>query len=287
MAPRNKPPATGTEVAKTSDVVNLPETIERLDEAMLAEMQGVEGAGRSDHAEDLGTPLMYIAQSNTPQVNKNDAKFVKGLEAGMVFNNLTGQFFDAEGEGVGFLPCYYKVVYDEWTPRDDGGGYHGEHPRDTELLRSAKPFVNPKTGKTRGDIFVLDNGNHLKLTHKYFCILEKTWRPIVIPMASTNLGASRMLQNMIDAQQVIVGDRIVTKPAFWSRFLLKTGYKEFDEGSAYVFNVSLNGSNENKMLRDLCKVFALSCQRGNVKIAQPIDDNAASSGNVDDKDIPV
>lgn len=285
--------ATGTEVVETKDA-GVPVTVKQivpgikvLDDDMAAELEGVEGAGRSDRAEDRGTPLLYIAQKMSPQVDKKQAAaYIEGLEVGNVFNSVTKEFYDAEGDGLEILPCYYRVNWNEWTPRDEGGGFHGSHPRDTDLLKHAKPFVD-KNGKVRRDIFVMDNGHELRLTSHYFCILPQTWRPIIIPMASSNLGAARVLQGMIDAQLVQVGERIVPAPGFWTRYLLSTAFKEFDEGNAYTYVVRSLGPNDNKALREHCKAFALACKNNEVKVAQPVDDGTASEGSVGDKDIPV
>jgi hypothetical protein len=290
MAKKQQPAPTGTEVVHHEEVGGVPAKVNQivpgialLSDDMASEIEGVEGAGRSDSAEDRGTPLMYIAQKMSPQVERKDAAFIDGLEVGNVFNNITREFYDAEGDGVEVLPCFYRMNWNEWTPRDEGGGFHGSHPRDTPLLKNAKPFVHPKTGKVRRDIFIMDNGHQLKLTAHYFCILVQTWRPIIIPMASTNLGAARTLQGMIDAQLVQVGSRIVNKPAFWTRFLLKTAYEEFDEGTAYKYVISSLGENQNKALREHCKSFALSCLKNEVKMAAPVDETSANSGD----DIPV
>lgn len=243
------------------------------DENTLAELTGVEGAGRSDHVEDRGTPLLYLAQKGTPQIDKKQANYVKGLEVGMAFNNLTGEHWDAENEGVVLLPCFFRVTWDEWTPRDEGGGFHGSHPRDVDM---AALKATPREG--RADIYDLPGGNELKLTHAYFCVVESTWQPIVVPMSSTNLGASRKIQSLIDAQKIQVNGRIVTKPAFWSRFVFRSVYDENDQGSWYKWTASIDGPTESPQLRDFCKQFALSCARNEVKVSAPSSETGGKEG---------
>jgi len=258
--------------------------IEKLDDEMLAELEGVEGAGLSDNVEDRGTPLLYLAQKNSPQVEPRDAKYIEGLKPGMAFNNLTGEKYDAENDGIVFLPCFMKMTWDEWTPRDNGGGFHGSHDRNTPLIRKAKPFIHPKSKKTRRDIYVMDNGHELKLTARYYGVIAATWSPIVLPMASTNLGCSTKLQALISAMKIETGGRIIPKPAFWTKFLLKTTYETNDDGNWFQWTAGIEGKNEDKQLREFCKAFAMAASRNEVKEAAPVEE---MGGAPNDDDIPV
>ena len=278
--PKNLPANVSTMVSSSN--------IAKLSEAEMKEMAGVEGAGLSDSVEDRGTPLLYIAQKGSPQVDERDAKYLQGLKPGMAFNNLTGEMFDAEKEGVPFLPCFMRVAWTEWTPRDSGGGFHGEHPRNVDMNRlRAKPWSHPKKpDKVRRDIFVLPNGHELKLTHKYYGIIVPTWSPIIVPMASTSLGCSTRIQGLIQAQKVAAGNRIVTKPGVWNIFNLKTTYEKNDDGNWFQWSASIQGPNDNVGLREAAKQFAILCAQGTVKEASPTED-VAVGGAPDDKDIPI
>ncbi len=259
------------------------------DENQLAELEGVVGAGLTDSVEDRGTPLIYLAQKGSPQVDERDAKFLAGLKIGMAFNNLTGQMYDAEHDGFPFLPCFTRMVWSQWTPRDSGGGFHGEFPRSLDMSSvGAKPFVK-KDGKTRRDIYVLPNGDELKLTAKLYGVLPATWSPVIIPMASTSLGASTRLQAIIGEQKISAGGRIVPMPAYWTTFNLKTAYESNVDGTWFQWAVGgIIGPTEDKNLRDFCKAFAIACQKNEVKESAPLDDVSPKNGPApDDKDIPI
>lgn len=267
-----------------TNVTTLNTGLARLSESELSELQGVEGAGLTDSVEDRGTPLIYLAQRQTPQAEERDAKYIKGLKPGMVFNNLTGRFWDAENEGFPILPCFTRVSWDEWTPRDDGGGFHGSHPRNTNLVSLGKPLVT-KQGKTRRDIIVLPNGHELKLTQKYYAVIPGDWTPIVIPMTSTNLGAATRLQALIGDQKAQVGNKVIVKPAFWQIYTLRTVYRTEGTNAWFEFSVSLTGPNENVDLRNFCKNFALACQRNEIQEAKPTDASSGAAPN--DGDVPI
>lgn len=284
-------------MAKSEVVAAKPQEIQRIqvpgivvaDEAMLAELDGVVGAGLSDSVEDRGTPLIYVAQKGSPQVDERDAKFIQGLKQGMAFNNLTGQMYDAEHDGFPFLPCFMRMAYEEWTPRDAGGGYHGSHPRNVDMnALGAKPFTK-KNGETRRDIFVLPNGNELKLTAKYYGVIPATWSPVVIPMASTSLGASVRLQALIGEQKINAGGRIVPKPAYFNTYMLKTVYESNDDGTWFQWLVGgIAGENGDKNLRDFCKAFAIACANNTVKESAPTDSVGGTNGAAPkDGDIPI
>lgn len=261
-------------------------TIKVADDAMLAELQGVEGAGASNNVDDRGVPLLYIAQKGSPQLDKKKPeKYISNLEVGNVFNSLTGEDFDAEGDGVIAFPCFFRMNWNRWTPRDDGGGFHGSEPRDTPLLRGATVFKDPKNeDKERRDIMVLPDGDWLVQTAHYYCVLESTWQQIIIPMSSTNLGASRKWQSLIDAQKIQVpGGRIITKPAFHTRFNLRTVYTDDGDNQWYKYSVSIEGPNENAQLREFCKAFALACARNEIKAAQPMNEGGHGDGDDDIK----
>lgn len=247
------------------------------DEGLLAELTGVEGAGASDRVEDRGVPLLYVAQKSSPQIDKKQDKYIKDLEAGDLFNNLTGEFFKAEGEdeGLEILPCFYRVGYVEWAP--DRGGFVARHERDINISSmGGKMWINPnkKDAKPRGDMFELPNGNMLVETHEYYCVLPHNYSTIIVPMSSTNLAASRTLQAFIDARKAEVNGRFITLPAFWTRFKLQTVYRDEGDYNWYQLKPSVIGDNEDKRLREFCKSFALACKRNEVKASAPQDENA-------------
>ena len=60
----------------------------------------------------------------SPEVQKGDAKFIKGASAGDLFNTVTQQVWDGE-DGVVVIP-WYTVKYLEFGLREAGGGFFGE-----------------------------------------------------------------------------------------------------------------------------------------------------------------
>lgn len=262
MAPKTR--TAGTAVAKVAPQSTGIMNIEAASDEDLKEMEGVVGAGISDNVEDRGVPLLYIAQKGSKQVNPKEAKFIDGLAIGDAFNNLTGEIFKAEEEGVLFLPCFFRAVWNEWTPQDDGGGFHGSHDRDTPLVRQGKPREG------RGDIIDLPDGHELILTHMYYGILKDSWAPIIVSMSSSNLSCSKIFQNLMSAQKVRTsGGAVVQKPGFWNVYRLQTYYDKNDAGDWYRWKVSVAEPNQDQELRALAKEFAMACARNEIQASKP------------------
>ena len=87
----------------------------------LAGMFEQDQAGGMDQmgSEDFAMPFLRVLGQLSPEINKRDAKYVEGAEAGMIFNTVTKQAYDGV-EGVNVIPCGYKREYVEWSDRGEG-----------------------------------------------------------------------------------------------------------------------------------------------------------------------
>lgn len=134
--------------------------------------------------ESYSIPFLTILQTNSPQCDEDDGAYVKGAKAGSFFNTATQEVYSGK-DGVLIIPCYYNRSFVEWVPRDEGGGFRGQHsPESIELTK----LERDDSGK-----FVLTNGNHLADTRYHFCMLltDEGPRPVVISMTSTQIKASK------------------------------------------------------------------------------------------------
>lgn len=81
---------------------------------------------------DVAIPFLRILQSNSPQVKKQNAKYVIDAEAGMFFNTATNDIYSGE-KGIYIVPVLFKRQATLWLPRDSnaqGGGFVAEVPLD-------------------------------------------------------------------------------------------------------------------------------------------------------------
>ena len=86
------------EVKKDSNVI-------AFDPSILLEDAGT--AGENMTADDMLIPRLKILQAQSPEVNKADAAHVKGAEAGMIYDNVSGKTADGE-KGITIGPVCYR-----------------------------------------------------------------------------------------------------------------------------------------------------------------------------------
>ena len=71
--------------------------------------------------EDLALPFLKVLGQLSPEINKQNGKYVEGAEPGMILNSVTKQLFDGS-KGIKVIPCAYDRKYLQWKPRELGGG---------------------------------------------------------------------------------------------------------------------------------------------------------------------
>jgi hypothetical protein len=133
--------------------------------------QGVESVGR----DDVALPFINVLQALSPQVNKRNADYVEGAEAGGLINTVTGQVRDG-AEGARVIPAYYEKVFTEWWPRKEGGGFVG-------IYGTAQEAYDNQT-----------KGTEIQETAQHYVLIETpdgNWTEAMIPMTSTKLKVSR------------------------------------------------------------------------------------------------
>jgi hypothetical protein len=219
-------------MAKTA-MANVQET---LPPALAAKMGS--GRGTSTAQEDNLVPLIYVLQTNSPQVNKRDDRYVDGAEPGDIWLRNYGI---VKGEaGLLFQPCYFEKDFVEWILRSSGGGFVGRHKEMPAEAKKAKDPQNPERA-----IFILPNGNEIKETrnHAGFVISEDGRQPLpyLIPLTSSGHTVSREWMGLMN-RQVIPGTS--TKPDSWSVYYrLRTKPRHNAKGDWFVLIAENAGPN--------------------------------------------
>jgi hypothetical protein len=89
------------------------------------------------------TPFLRVLESNSKQLKPNQAIYVPGATQGMLLNTATSEFYPGDS-GIEWVAVHRSSHYGEWTPIDDGGGFHGikqdDDPEVTALLRKHGRF---------------------------------------------------------------------------------------------------------------------------------------------------
>lgn len=228
------------------------------------------GMGSEDATtEDMILPFLKIAQALSPEVNKRESVYIDGLEQGDFFNTASQATYKGES-GLYLVPVYFQRKYLEWTPRDAGGGFNGEHPAD--IMDKTKP--GPK-----GENF-LDNGNEIVITGTWYCLVidgksGDVLDQAVISLSKTQLKKSRGLMSRL--KQVTVTNpatgRKVNTPLFYNVLKVTSVPESNDQGNWYGWKFDLAGNvfqfESGAEIYDGSKVLLEALRSGKARAADP------------------
>lgn len=229
------------------------------------------GAGVSERQEDFLIPFIGIAQSNSPQLKKQQAdKFIPGLEAGDMFNTATREIYRAD-EGVLVVPAFFQKALVEWVLRDEGGGYVATHAIDAPIRKTAR------LGGEGNRFLLLPNGHQLVDTSYHFCTLAETAQSVVVAMTSTGLAVSRMWQTIMKEVKIPTAGGLVVAPSFSRVYRLRTVYKKNDAGDWFNWAVTDEGwaVPTHKMAYEESKKTFVHCSTEGVQMGRPPDTEQA------------
>jgi len=249
----------------------------------MADMEGdaMDSSGFEEAESDsYAIPFMTIIQALSPQVDKQKAEFVKGIEAGHVFNSATFEF----GESITVIPCHFRRQFIEWQP--DRGGLVDIH----NTVDGQRLLATATRGDSGGDI--LPNGNSLVDTREHFVLVvhdDGTTERAVVNMSSTQMKKSKrwmtLMQNIKfptknDATQMY------TPPMYSHLYKLGSAYESNDKGSWYGWAIEKVGGIENPAHYAEAKAFRDSIVSGAVEVKHEGDEKSSEKvvGSNDDFD---
>lgn len=221
---------------------------------------GFEEADQQSYA----IPFLQILQSGSPQCKKSEGAYIKGASEGMLFNTVTEQLFDGE-KGVLVIPCHFTRQYNEWAPRDSGGGFRGSHDvaDGTELLTKA-------TKGPKGED-VLPNGNILNDTRNHYVLIVKedgTTEPALLSLGSTQIKKSKRWMTMMQNLRMPGGN---TFPMYSQIYRLMTTPESNDKGSWMGLKVEHVGTVQTQEQYTSAKQFRELVRSGATNAAPPTD----------------
>jgi len=169
------------------------------------------GAGFENlEAGDFKTPSFSVLQSISEQVK---ACRDGSVRAGMLYNTASLIAYGADAKekekGILFVPSYVTHMFNEWTPRKEGGAFIGMHPPHDQFVRDVVAAAE-EYGKNR-----TPKGNDLVETYTVYGIFVEedalvtpegiNWdcfdlTQCFIPHTSTKIGA---LKNMLGRKRLM------------------------------------------------------------------------------------
>lgn len=141
--------------------------------------------------DDITLPRIEVLQALSPQIKRNDPKYIPGAEQGMIFNTVSGELY---GEAIVFIPIVFRKEYIVWQKRTAGGGFVSTHPTEEEANAAWEALDNPD-----------DHEVNLHAVNFVYILRENgALEEAVFSWSRSKLKVSRKLNAMI---QMGTGDR--------------------------------------------------------------------------------
>ena len=217
--------------------------------------------------EDLALPFLKVLGQLSPEVNKQNAKFINGAEAGMIVNSVTKKIYDGK-KGIEVIPVHYERQYVEWQDRGatSTGAPVAIHKADSDIINTT---TRDKNWKDR-----LPNGNYLENTASHFVILlGDTPSTALISMRATQLKVSKTWNSLMLGLKMQGKNGLFTPPTYSHIYNLKTVQMSNDKGTWFGWDVSQVGPVSDKNVYQIAKNFAEKNSKGLVKV-KPEDQEA-------------
>ena len=209
--------------------------------------------------EDLALPFLKVLGQLSPEVNKQNAKFIKGAEPGMIVNSVTKELYDGK-KGIDVIPVHYERQYVEWQDRGQSGNAPvAIHKADSDIVGTT---TRDKSWKDR-----LPNGNYLENTANHFVILMGTTpSTALISMKATQLKISRKWNSMMMGIKLQGKNGLFTPPTYSHIYKLKTVQQSNDKGTWFGWEVSKIGAVQDNSLYQQAREFADNISKGDVAV---------------------
>ena len=209
--------------------------------------------------EDLALPFLKVLGQLSPEVNKAHAKYKEGAEPGMIFNTVSGQFFDG-AKGVEIIPVHYQRQLVEWQDRGASTGA-------PVAIHNADSDIMSKTTRDKSYKDRLPNGNYIENTANHFVVLVgKSPTTALISMKATQLKISRKWNSMMMGLKLQGKNGLFTPPTYSHIYKLKTVQMSNDKGTWFGWDVKMVGPIEDKAVYDIAKSFAEKVGKGDVQV---------------------
>jgi len=219
--------------------------------------------------EDLALPFLKVLGQLSPEVNKQDAKYVEGAESGMILNTVTNTLYDGK-KGIEVLPVFYKRQYIEWQERGEGKG------APVNIYNAGDDI--PKTNRDKSNKDRLSNGNYLENTaNHYIVILGSSPATALISMKATQLKISKKWNSMMLGLKMPGKNGLFTPPTYSHIYSLKTVQMSNDKGTWFGWDVSKVGPVSDKGVYAIAKSFAEKNSKGLVKVKHGSEEESKQS----------
>lgn len=180
---------------------------------------------------DQQIPFVLLLQALSPCVTEGR----EGAQAGAWLNTVTDRIY-AKDKGFLFVPATTRHLYGEWTPRAQGGGFHGhrevDDPEVLDAVRNSQQFGR----------YTLENGHELIETfYVYGVICDETNGPemAVLSFTSAKIKVYKSWQTRIRQLSIPTpSGRRIRPPIYAHLTRIASKMQKNDKGTFYVPSIS-------------------------------------------------
>lgn len=206
------------------------------------------GAGLKNISnEERKIPFVRVLQTNSPECDDSDAKYVPGAKAGLIINTATKALY----ERLEFVAAARDHKFIEYTPRNLGSGFVAVHkPGDELILRLRAQFGRfgklPNGVTKRNDKNEPLDGTEIVESYELYCIFidpatGQKFRAIA-PFQSTQISKYQNFIDRSDSFEYGDGQGGIVKPPIWAhRWVMSTATEKNKKGTfkGYVLGLAV------------------------------------------------
>lgn len=176
-------------------------------------------------AGDIRIPFFKTLQSNSAQLKKQEADFIKGAEQGDFC--LHDRHWSGE-EGIFLVPVKCRMKYIEWQPKEGGGAKF--------IAAHTAAIMGEAVRNDKERKWELKNGNEIVKTADWFVIIydkaKKQLHQGVMSLKKTGLSAHSDMSTVLKTKRTESG-----APAFMSLFRATSIYEQNEDNSWYTIKL--------------------------------------------------
>lgn len=249
------------------------------------------GGFEGTDSESFAIPFLQILQKMSPLVDEDNARYVSGAKAGMIFNTVTQELFDGK-KGVLLIPCAYKRSFILWGGREGDGGFKGEFTVEEFEALKADPT---KVSIVEGRAYVPDSdgmvnekkSDYYADTRSHFVLVlnEETgeFAQALLSLSSSQIKASKMLMTALNQKKLKTPKGLMTPPTFANIVRLTTQGMSNDKGSWSGAKFELESMVTDQNLFENAKAFYKDIVAGQINVDYNKADAASAQGDVSTK----
>lgn len=186
------------------------------------------GAGTSAAVEHNTVPMIYVLQSNSPQVNKRGDSYVADAEPGDLWLKNGVRPIVKGTEGVLFQPVHFQWSWVEWKP--NRGGFVATH--NSRPVDAAQKQLDPNDDRLT---WVRGNGNEVVETCYVYGLVDMD-QPYVIPLSASGFRVAREWNSNARARK----HQGQPLPLFATKYRLSTVFRTNERGEWFTLSAKFD-----------------------------------------------